>query len=376
MLDAIVVDTAEKHEALYKAEVLARSQGTLNDFSIGSILKVFAETYGLGFSKLELQSNEKITEVVFSSIAKLLGATDFEGVKARITLEFLPVNIDTINALRISAGYRVEINGAIFETTQELNIPPGGFSSRVIAECTEIGTQGNVIAGSVVNYAPVDNLRSISVVAEPLVYGKDRQTYQDVTVNLTQNFINKALVTTSDYQAILTAIYPNLVFKAVPNLASDKITKINGTMHIFVMQNNASFATAEQKRNIVDALKEGWATVYVSDFSLYNFKISAIVRVIPGAELATVANAIAAKLKDFYSPLNTINRRDIDLYDTVGLIYGIDNVDVANGGVGYVSFDNGDGQWQAIDIPMPNVYTIPKLDSVKVTFTTGEEFNV
>ena len=369
-LNAIEISTAEAHAAQFRAEVLARSNGLLNDFSVASILRVLEETYALGFTALELQTNEKITNVVFQSVAKLLGATDFQGVQATITLEFLPYQIDMVNDLRVSSGYRVTINGQIFETLAEMQILAGRSSGQVLAQALDAGSAGNVPSSAQVSFAPIPGIRVIQVVGDPVVLGKDTQSFDQVSVNLTNEFVNRALITTRDYQALLAIEFPDLLFKAVANLGADKVTVAPGSMHIFGISSLGTELTSSQKNAIAATLSDGWATVFVSPFTLYPFKISCICKPQSGQDEATLAGLIKTKLNGYYEASLAVNRSDIDLYDTIAQVYTVPGVQQ----IGYLSFDQGDGQWQAIDIPMPNIFTIPKLEDIKVTFNSGNVY--
>jgi hypothetical protein len=362
-LDAVQEKSAREYQEQFQETLLGVSGGVLSDFSASSVLTLLSEVYGLGFGGLNANINEKIEEVIFSSIAKLFGSSEVTGTRTQVIVSFFPDRIDTIATYRIDSYFQFTINGVPFQTDQEVSVPPGSLFSSVTATAINVGVN-NFDLSSGISWESVPGLANIAF-KETITPGTNAQTFQNVSTNLTTLLVNQALITTSDYEGVITRRFPELVLRVLPNLDRDKLTVKPGVIHVFASNKNLTPVSPDVKAQITNLLSEGWAIVYVSDFTLMPLKISVIGILTPGSGSDSTAALIRDKLINEFLPGNREPGEDIDLNDTIGSLYSVPGVR----SISYLGFDTGDNLYQAMDIPVQNLFTLVNLIQIKVEFT-------
>jgi hypothetical protein len=279
---------------------------------------------------------------------------------------FYPQNIDQVAPFTIEASFPVLVNGVLFRTDSQVSIPPGSLFGEVLATAAEVGERGNISIGSSVSWQPVSGLANIAVSqSSPVVQrGTDPLDYSGAVNQLTGSLVNQALITTSDYEALLATRFPNQIFSAIPNLDKDKVTKKSGIIHLFGCNEDFSNLTELQKLEVANSFQGGWALVYVSDFNEVTLRVSVIATLIPGGTPGTVGTAINQALLEHFSLRNQRGKTSIKLNDAIAQVYKIDGVQ----SVSYLSFDLGDGVFKSENIALQNIYTLIVLGLVTVQF--------
>jgi Baseplate J-like protein len=365
-LEALPVKTAIQYQADFQATLQGISEGTLNDFSSGSVLTFLSELFGEGFGSLDATVNDRITNIVFGSVAQLFGVQNVAGTYAQIKLIFFPTNIDRVASFLIDTGFSVLVNGVLFRTDSQVSVPPGSLFAEVTATAAEVGLRGNISVSSEVAWQVVPGLANVAIAQTNFLIkpGSDALDYASATNALTGLLVNQALITVADYEALLSQRFAGLIFSVIQNLDKDKVTKKAGIIHIFGCNPDYSVLSAPQKLAVSDALKDGWALIYVDDFNLLTLRVSVIADLTVGSDPTTVSTAINAALKIELSPVNQKGKRFISLYDLLGSLYSVSGVD----SIPYLSLDTGDGVFKAENIPLPNLYTLVRLGAVNVQF--------
>lgn len=357
MVDIIV---AKEHLEAFLSTVRSASNGVLNDSRPRSILSVIGRGFSEGLRSLEERLNAKINDDIDKSVPKLFGFDVNEGVKTQAIFSFTPTQIDNARSFEIATGFRIEMNGFVFQTDSTLSVPPGGLNGLVTATALLPGVASNVVGNSYsINWEPTQGLLSVRLqsITTP---GKDPQTIDNISSEIIESLINRSLIKADNYAYVARQVLgDNSAVTVIPNLAKDGINSERGTMHVFASVGGLPL-TEDQKRLVLEELSAGWASIYISNITIVKLYVKIFLRSLPGVDQSQLTALINDMLAVRYNA-NTYNSgQDIDLYDLIGALYKIPGVEQ----IGSVQFHTGSGVYEAIDIALKPYETVQftKLD--------------
>lgn len=346
--------TAIEYAQQFLSRVNESSNGLLNDRSPGSVLVAFGEAFGESLSLQQAINLQNITDQVNVAIPKLLGIEKRLGTKTTVSLSFELTNALSYDIFSIAKSYSVYIGNYEFFTDAIITIPSGSTETTVTATAANIG-QTNISSSSTIRYQPIANLKSISLIGiiQP---GTDAETDAQWVKRSTDSFRDRALISSADYERSITDYLGyGSIAKSIVNLGSDKISRQVGAVHSFALNANGSQLGTTQLAALQQILSNdsGWASVYVSNFDFLEIKISYILTALSGVNPTTLANLIDGRIKSFLRP--SVALSEIYLYDLIAEVYKV--VGVVQ--VGSISIDDGSTIYEAMNVPLPNDYTLP-----------------
>ena len=322
MVDLVV---AKNHVLRFLSRTLSASNGLLNDQRTSSVLSALARAYGEGLSDLETIVNASLNDAIDISIPTLFGLSTSAGVKATVTLVFTPTKINTINAFTIDAGFKVKLNGKIFETVANLVVPANALNGSVTARAIEVGESSNVDKNAFTDWGYVDGLLLITN-PSAATGGVNPKTINNLSNDVTASLINRALITVDNYNYVAKQyLGNNSTIVTVANLGKDGKTYERGSMNVFALSSGLVL-TATRKLALSAQLSKGWATVYISDILVSTLNIKIQLKVTLAENQLTISQNINNGIRNRFSPNNWLPGADIDLYDCIAYLYSISGV--------------------------------------------------
>jgi uncharacterized phage protein gp47/JayE len=358
-----VLDPRNEEEIVRQAQlsVYNASRVQLNDFSDHSPLAALLQ--GQAFAGAEFLYY--VNKLPIALVLKFLETTGVQrrlGQAATAQLSFTlsaPLN----QPFEIPAGFEV-INSSgeySFFTDELLVIPSNTISGVVQATAKETGEAYNLPAYTLNQFTqPLAFLASV-LNLEPAQGGQNEEPIEE-TINKALKVIRRNnLVSELDFSEAAEEILGiGSRAKTIGLLGSDKIKQEPGAIHIFCLDSKGNPANsaqiAEVSRGISSRLMLG-TVLYVSPMEVVDVSGDIIVKLLPEVESAEVANDLWQVFQDYLNPSSLTPGDSLlirELEYQLRLVSGIKFID-------QLKLND-----QALNIAMPNQYSIPRAYSLKM----------
>lgn len=285
--------------------VFTASNGTINDFSIGSPTRALLE--GGCFAQAEfLYYLNQLPESIAIEFLKIMGIQQKLGSAAQVPVTFT-LTISLTNPFYIPAGFQVNTgDGISFTTDTQLVIPAGQIQGSVSATCTQVGTIGNVAAYSIKQLSqPLAYLQGVANL-QAASGGTADETIEEVKTRAFQAIRQRGLVSADDYeQRAIAVLGSGATAKAIGNLAKDKISYERGSVHAFCLNPDGSSLNDAQIISLQNDLQSKTvlgANCYVSSADKVKIAATLIASLIDGANPQTTADLMYAAINDYLTP--------------------------------------------------------------------------
>lgn len=351
----------------YYQRTIAASQGSLTDRSPGSVLAALGEGSTFAIAELLYYLN-MLPEASALETLRLAGVSRRAGTAATGSLKFLltaPLQTPFI----IPSGYVVpfSVAGATFQNsgyvlTENLVITSGSIEGTVSVEATDLGSVFNLPAyGLALTSTGLNYVQQIYN-ESPLTGGSDLETLEATVIRGQEALRSReVLVSITDYEQKAVDLLGSGAAKCIPFLGSNKVTEAVGQVHVFLIQANGTVPSPSTCQTIQVALQDlsfAASRTWVSPVALTDIEIDLVALV---DQLGyDQANQIYLAIAGFLDPLAYPIGSDLRLKRleyTVQAVTGVTEL---------VSLlINRD----PLNLPMPNPYTVPRLDTLAVTLT-------
>jgi uncharacterized phage protein gp47/JayE len=366
----VVLDPNNDEELtqLALSRTYSASEGKLSDFSESSPLFWLVRAQVFCIAELLWYLN-KLPEALALEVLRLSGVQRSAGTKATGKIVFLlqsPLLTDFI----VNPGYFIPLRStastatgqtAGYLTTDQLVIPAGGLYGSVAIEAIEVGTAYNQAAFSLttasVGLAYVQSLYN----DEPLTGGTDLEPLE-VTLARAQTALRSrgVLVSALDFEESAESLLgAGSRATCIPLLSSDRETYQVGQVHVFLVGADGmppSTGTCQSIKSELQQQSFAASSVWVSPVSMEPVTVSVIANV---EQISLeIAKDLETAIADYLSPQSFILGSTIKVKEIEYLsrsVFGVTEIQS-------VLLDN-----QAVNRPMPLLYSQPFLETLEVT---------
>lgn len=357
----IILDPENEEEVIRQAyeRIQAASDNTLTDFSAGSPIAALIEGQAFVYAEL-LWFLNRLPEALALEVLRLSGVSRSPGTKARGRLHFLlsaPISSDFI----LSQGFLVPYKESGYVTTEALVIPAGSLegsaSIEAVSEGRAYNAPGFAIAGGGQGMSYLQSVYN----PDPITGGSDLEPLDEL-LRRSQRALRtrNVLVTAEDYESKAEELLGYGSRATVfPLIAADRITEKAGNVHVFLAGVDGKPPSTETCQTIqrdLKALSFAGASVWVSPVALSPVTVDAVVRV---PQLSQgIADDCYRVVADYLSPLQFPLGSSIRIKELEYLVRSVQEVKEV-----VTLLINS----QAVNIPMPNKYTTPELETLALT---------
>ncbi len=318
-LEYPVIDPRNEAELVEQsiAYCYAISNGTLNDFSSSSPLRVLIE--GLAFCMAELLYYcNKILEGLVVAYLSAFGVERRLGTAATAQITFT-LSAGLQSAYVIPQGFIVSSRSgsASFQTLNTVVFPPGTIEASVPAICQQEGVVGNIPAGLIDRILqPLAYLKS-AVNLEASSGGSVEESESDAIDRGIAQIRRRNLVSAQDYEdQVVEVLGVGSVAKAIGNLSGDKSTLQRGSVHVFCLDaagNPPNVATiAALNESMKPRIMVG-SVLWISAITQVNVDVDIVAKMLPGDNSQEVAAVLWDSVKEFLAPTSFPVGRDLIL---------------------------------------------------------------
>lgn len=363
----VIDDRSE--EILYQQSlqvVLNRSRGQLSDTSDSGPLGVLLRAQAFATAELLYEVN-KLPLALALKLLELAGTVRQLGAKSRAELTFY-LTAPRSNAFVIPKGFEVSSTGdARFYTDSVLIIPAGLSSGNVSATSGDVGAVMNMPAYSINQVVqPLAFLASV-INIEPSQGGADAESIESAIARGLVTLRSSNPVTTKDFENLAqAAMGSGSRARAIGLLASDKISKQLGAVHLFLLSSTGEPANqaliSEVYASISPRIMLG-TTLYVSAMEITPISGIVTLKLKEGVNPNSVADSLWFEYQQFLSPT---------AYEP-GSALLIQELQLAlrfSFGVSFIESMEVNGRAQ--NVPMPNDYTLPLAYSLAVNMIDSD----
>ena len=305
-LEAPQLDARDEKKIVEDAIALVglSSGGQLNDFSPGSPTRALLEAQAHVYAKTSYVANQVASSAAIQWL-QIAGIQRIAGRAAVTSLEFrlsLPLSTN----FNVPQGFIVRAGRTQFRTTAPLTIPPGNVTGQVAAQCTQVGSIGNVKAGAI--KSPVQPLAYLASVSNPLgvTSGEDGESDSAVIARGFTSLRRRNLVTQDDYEEFArSALGQDLVCRAYGKLDETGRALDIPSVTMALCKSSGELLTQGEKQNLQAALDlKGHITVEhrIADMVPLKLDLICVCGVTTGESAGQVADAIALQLKEYLAP--------------------------------------------------------------------------
>lgn len=358
-----VLDPRNEEEIVRQAQlaVYNGSKAQLNDFSDHSPLAALLQ--GQAFAGAEfLYYVNKLPLALVLRFLETTGVKRKLGQTATAQLTFTlsaPLN----QPFEIPAGFEVIDSSGEFSffTDELLVIPANTISGVVKATAKESGEAYNLPAYSLNQFTQPLAFLSTVLNLEPAQGGQNEEPIEETITRALKVIRRNNLVSEMDFSDATEEILGiGSRAKTIGLLGKDKIAKEPGSIHIFCLDAKGVPANpaqiAEVSRGISNRLMLG-TSLYVSPMEVVDVSADIIVKLLPEVESAEVANDLWQVFQDYLNPSNLNPGESLlikELEYQLRLVSGIKFID-------QLKLND-----QALNIAMPNQYSIPRAYSMRM----------
>lgn len=306
-LNSIPLDPRSERDLVSEAQLVAfnKSNGKLNDFSVGSPLAALIEAQAFCGSELLFYANKLIPALTIE-FYKNVGIERRLGTPSVVTLTF-ELEATQSNPFYIPKAFQIKtIDGeVIFRTDEQLAIPAGQLTGSVTATSITVGTTQNVAANSInVITQPLTNLKSVTN-NQASQGGSETETLEEVIERGNLAIRTRGLVSGDDYERSAEAVIGlGSRFKAVGNLGTNKKDYVLGTVHLFGLDESGAGITPAQRSAVYDALQPQThvsTSLVISPVEVKDVYVEAEVVIQNNSNAVTVGKSIWENLYNYLS---------------------------------------------------------------------------
>lgn len=344
--------------------VAAESGGVLADGSNGNPLSALLRGQAFVGSEFLWQINKLPIALVLQFLS-LAGIERSLGQKATGTVTFNLTAPRTI-PYTIPAGFEVTTtNGKLsYFTDTLLTMPPGTTRGTVTVTALATGAEYNVGAYTISRYLqPLAFLASV-INEEDVQGGASAEPVEDAINRGMSSIRQGTLVSTVDFrEAAEDAMGTGSRAAAIGLLGGDKVTITPGAIHIFCLAadgNPANIALLSSVREAMSSRRLVGTSLFVSPMETWNVGCTIYANISGGNTADLIADKLWEALTAYLSPTN-INPGETVLIEEVRhqlrFVEGVSLID-------YILLND-----SALNIPMPNAYTLPTVYWLKAVLT-------
>jgi Baseplate J-like protein len=295
----------------------AVSNGTLNDFSSSSPLRVLIEGQAFCMAELLYYCN-KILEGLVVAYLSAFGVERRLGTAATAQITFT-LSAGLQSPYVIPQGFIVasRSGNVSFETTALVVFPPGTIEASCPAICQQEGVIGNIPEGLIDRILqPLAYLKS-AVNLQPSSGGSEEETQEDAIERGIAQIRRRNLVSAQDYEdQVVEILGVGSVAKAIGNLSADKSSFQRGSVHVFCLDaagNPPNVATVSQLNESMKSRIMVGSVLWISGITQINVDVDIVAKMLPGDDSRDVAEVLWNAVKEFLAPTSFPVGRDLIL---------------------------------------------------------------
>ncbi len=359
-IPSIILDPQNEEEVIQRAyeRIRSASNGTINDFSPSSPIAALVE--GQAFVNMELlwYLNQLPTALALE-VFRLLGVTRSPGQTAKGDVVFI-LSTTLATDFVVNAGYFIPFRDAGYVTKNTLVIPSGSIEGRVQVEATREGSDMNIAAfGLTTSGTSLTYLQTIYN-PEPINGGADLETLVS-TVDRAQMAIRSrdTLISVEDYEQVAAFLLGSgSKATAYPLLMANKNSEALGHIHVFLLDSSGNPPVMAVCQDIQSELRSRsfvGASVWVSPADIKQIDMEVILKV--DTIDSTFVDEVFASINEYLAPSNYPLGNTLKIKELEYLVRQQTGIKE----VLSVTIDK-----EALNTPMPNKYTQPKLNGLTV----------
>lgn len=335
------------------------SGNTITDFRPGSAVAALVEGQTFALAELLYYLN-MLPEAIAIEVFRLYGVERSLGTRASGELTFLLTEV-TLDTFVLPAGYAIPYLDTQLVLLNTLSIPVGSQEATVSVQVADVGAAYNANAYDLV-------IKSTGLVKVNSIYNRLPFTGGSNLESLS-SLVSRCQTATQSRTSVITKLDYELAAQVImgegsravliPNLATDKVTKLNGTMALFLLDSSGTPASLTTCAQVLSALK--LRVLVGTDLNCFpaelnNVSIEVFCNVTSLTK--TLGQAIIKSIVEYLNPTSFsggTQLRHNELEYVTRSTQGVTSVDslLMNG--------------QAIDLLAPNVYAFFNPDSVSVS---------
>ena len=353
-------------EEIYKGAlnaVAAASNGRLNDFSDHNPLGVLVRAQAFAGAELLYRAN-KLPLSLLLTLLSLTGTERKLGSFAKASLTFT-LTAPQPTAFTIPKGFEViGKDNAVFVTDKVLTFPVGSSVAKVSSTAKEIGERYNAPAFTLVRFTqPLAFLASVANL-EAAQGGSAEESLQSAVDRGIQALSLRNPVSALDFETLARDVMGGgSQAKAIGLLGADRTSYQIGAVHLFLLAPGGEPANPAVVADVLAALSSRillGTSLYVSPMEVTPVSGYLVGRIAAQANPEDVANNLWNSFERFFNP--SVYRPG----DTV-LIQELRHALRFSGGVEFI--DAVEINSSALNLPMPNDFTLPTAYSLAIELT-------
>lgn len=351
-----LIDDRSEEQIVAQAKnmVANRSNNTLNDFSDSSPLWLLLRAQAFAGAELLYRAN-KLSLALVLKLLELTGTTRRLGSRATVSLTF-QLTAPRSSAFNIPKGFEVVSadGGYIFATDALLTIPAGASAGSISATAIADGSAYNLAPFTINQITqPLSFLASV-VNLTPAQGGSEEESIESAIDRGLRSLKNTPPVSAFDFEFAAEQILGSgSKAKAIGLLGPDRLTTQPGAVHLFLLASTgpANPALINEVFTALNGRIMLGTSLYVSPMELLPVAGRVTARLLPSFDANVVADSLWTAYRGYLSP-TAFNPGDTLLIQE--LSYALRNVR----GIDFIEAVEANGQ--ALNIPMPNAYTLPE----------------
>jgi uncharacterized phage protein gp47/JayE len=345
------------------------SNGEFTDLDPSGFMRPFVGTMAYAGSELLYKANQASIAAAKSFFRNVLGVPEDTGSKATLTLQFgLSASLSTDFIIPINFQVS-DLSGTLrFYTTGNLVIPAGATFGTITAIAEDIGEKYNVSTGFIDQYStPLTYLEYVTNIT-PATNGRSGETVSNLIERCAQIIRIRNPISALDFEQFAQLVMgEGSRCKAIGLLGINKLIDDPqpGTVHLFLLDSNGIPATPALISTVGAALQPRimlGTRLLISPMEQWNIELELIALSDNSKTFETLSDQIESALKVFFSPVNL----------TPGESVLIEEVKFAIRSIGGLSISYLQLNENALNVPMPNLWTIPQLVSISLELTDSE----
>lgn len=345
------------------------SDGEFTDLDPSGFMRPFAGTMAYAGSELLYKANLSSIAAAKSFFKNVLGVPEDTGTKATTVLQF-GLSASLATDFIVPINFQVsDLTGTLrFYTTGNLVIPAGATFGTMEAIAEEVGEKYNVSAGFIDQYStPLTYLQYVINIT-PATNGRSGETIDNLIERCAQIIRIRNPVSALDFEQLSQLVMGDgSRCKAIGLLGIDKLIDVPqpGVVHLFLLDSNGDPASSSLISNVGAALQPRimlGTRLLISPMEQLDIELELIALSDNTKTFEVLSNQIEDALKVFFNPVNM----------TPGEPILIEEVKFAIRSVGGLSISYMQLNENALNVPMPNQWTIPRLVSIGLELVDSE----
>jgi hypothetical protein len=345
------------------------SNGEITDIDPAGFMRPFVGTMAFAGSELLYTANQSAIAAAKSFLANVVGTPENVGSKATVTLQFgLTTSLAT--DFIVPDNFQVsDFSGTLrFYTNGNLVIPSGATVGQITATAEAIGTVYNLSLGVISNISiPLTYLDYVTNIT-PSTGGNEPEIVEDLIERAAQIIRIRNPVSAIDFEQLSMSIMgTGSRCKAVGLLGINKITtdKQPGVVHLFLLDSGGNPATPAFISNVGNTLSPRimlGTRLLISPMEIFDISISMIANNTGVFTPQILADRCWDALQNYF------DYKQI----TIGEPVLLEEVKYAVRDIGGITISYLDMNEDALNIPMPNAWTIPRIISLSLELVDSQ----